>query len=53
MSKIFKSKKPQGMENGTKATGTANQKSKVYATSLTDIVCIYDIIKKIIFGEFA
>ncbi|OAD61973.1 X-linked retinitis pigmentosa GTPase regulator, partial [Eufriesea mexicana] len=30
MSKIFKSKKSLAMENGTKATGTANQKSKVY-----------------------
>ncbi|XP_024225530.1 X-linked retinitis pigmentosa GTPase regulator [Bombus impatiens] len=29
MSKIFKSKKPQATENGTKTTGIANQKSKV------------------------
>ncbi|KAK9306232.1 hypothetical protein QLX08_002971 [Tetragonisca angustula] len=28
ISKIFKSKKPQAMENGTKTSGTANQKSK-------------------------
>lgn len=29
MSKIFKSKKLQATENGTKTTGVANQKSKV------------------------
>lgn len=29
MGKIFKNKKPQTMENGSRITGTVNQKSKV------------------------